>query len=257
LGSALNCNGCTITGPTTVVGGDTVSNNGQLNGSPNRTYASAIADPYAATLTHAFLTARMSPQPCASPVLGSQTYSGNCVKSGDLTFTGPGTIDLLPRTYWITDGGNLVLNGLAGNIALTCRACSPGREGVTIIFTQGAAGTIGTLLESGNVTINLNAPGAGAYAGLLMVQDPVAGATNGTIGSNAIWRLSGLIYFPNANLSFVGNIQTDTSNCLVAVANRLSFLTGSVSSLLQDVRPPARPPHQRSCPSSSPLEARA
>jgi Flp pilus assembly protein TadG len=46
-GSALNCNGCTITGPTTVVGGDAVSNNGHLNGSPNRTYASAVANPYA------------------------------------------------------------------------------------------------------------------------------------------------------------------------------------------------------------------
>ncbi len=38
--SALNCNGCTIAGPTTAVGGDAVSNGGQLNGSPNRTYAS-------------------------------------------------------------------------------------------------------------------------------------------------------------------------------------------------------------------------
>jgi Flp pilus assembly protein TadG len=31
-GSALNCNSYTITGPTTVVGGDAVSNGGQLNG---------------------------------------------------------------------------------------------------------------------------------------------------------------------------------------------------------------------------------
>jgi Flp pilus assembly protein TadG len=226
-GSALNCNGCTITGPTTVGGGDTVSNNGQLNGSPNRTYASAIADPYAATLTHAFLTAGMSSKPrCASPVLGSQTYSGNCVNNGDLTFTGPGTIDLVPGTYWITDG-NLVLKGLAGNIALTCTACSPGREGVTIIFTQGAAGTIGTFSELGNVSsITLHAPGAGlGYAGLLMIQDPIASARDGTIGGNSISTLSGLIYFPKSHLSLVGNIRTDTSNCLVAVANTLS-LTG-------------------------------
>jgi hypothetical protein len=219
-GSALNCNGCTITGPTTVVGGDAVSNGGQLNGSPNRTYASAIADPYAATLTHAFLT---------TPPLSVKCDLSNiippCIIPGGQSLTG--TVDLSPGTYWITDG---VLN-LSG--ILKCTKCVPGGRGVTIIFTQGSAGTIGTLSESGNATINLNAPAPGAgvaYPGLLMVQDPLAGPTSVTIGGNPPSTLSGLIYFPNANLSFVGNIQADTStNCLVAVANSLSLLTGSVN----------------------------
>jgi hypothetical protein len=256
--SALNCNNCTITGPTTVVGGDTVSNNGQLNGSPNRTYASPIADPYAATLTHAFLTSGMLMTPCISAVSGppgALTYSylpPHCVISGGpqnpfpsnvtikllpgtqiangLWFTGNGTIILSPGTYWITDGN--LSNGLTGNITLGCAGCSPDGPGVTIIFTttQGSGGTIGTLSEIGNVTTILNAPapGFGPYAGLLMVQDPVAGATSGTIGGNPTSTLSGLIYFPNSNLSLVGNIQTDSSNCLVAVANSLS-LTGSIS----------------------------
>jgi Flp pilus assembly protein TadG len=43
--SALNCNGCTIAGPTTAVGGDVVSNNGQLNGSPNRTLRAPLPTP--------------------------------------------------------------------------------------------------------------------------------------------------------------------------------------------------------------------
>jgi hypothetical protein len=56
-----------------------------------------------------------------------------------------------------------------------------------------------------------------------MVQDMAAGAvTIGNAGS-----LGGLIYFPQTNLSFAGNIQPDTSNCLVAVANSLS-LTGNI-----------------------------
>jgi hypothetical protein len=229
LGSALSCNGCTIMGPTTVVGGDTVSNGGQLNGSPNRTYASAIADPYAATLTHAFLTASM-PEPvpvCNAPPFGT----GHCKIVGPLSLTGtinlpawtqiagtlsvigPATVNLSPGTYWITDGSLT----LSGNITLS-------GAGVTIIFTttKGSAGTIGTLSETGNVTTILNAPGSGPYAGLLMVQDTVANASGGTIGNAA--SLDGLIYFPNTNLSFVGNIQTGTSNCLVAVAKSLSLM---------------------------------
>jgi hypothetical protein len=141
-----------------------------------------------------------------------------------LSFTGNGTINLVPGTYWITDG-SLTLNG---NITLTCTTCSPGGPGVTIIFTttQGIAGTIGTLSEIGNITTILNAPGSGPYAGLLMVQDTVASALSGTIGNGGS-TVSGLIYFPKTSLSFVGNIQTDTSNCLVTVANILN-LTGTI-----------------------------
>jgi Flp pilus assembly protein TadG len=252
--SALNCNSCTITGPTTAVGGDAVSNGGQLNGSSNRTYASAIADPYAGTLTHTFLTAGMPTAACSPPTVtgppGAQTYSypvtGNCIISspynsipsgsivalsagtqiaGGLSFTGSGTINLSAGTYWITDG-NL---SLTGNITLECPSCSPGGPGVTIIFTQGTGGAIGTLAEIGNVTTIINAPSSGINVGLLLVQDAVAGANYippgaGTIGNAG--SLDGLIYFPNTNLSLAGNIQTP-SNCLVAIASQF-YLTGNI-----------------------------
>ncbi len=222
LGTALNCNGCTIAGPTTVVGGDTVSNGGQLNGSPNRTYASAIADPYAATLTHAFLTGSISTTPACNPAtIGTQTsLNGNCVIAGDLALTG--IINLSPGTYWVTDG-SLKVSG-----KLECTGCSPGSFGVTIIFTttHGSAGTIGTLWPTGPLTITLNAQSTGAYAGYLIVQDAVAGAIPTTFG-NPSATLSGLLYFPSTSLSLLGNVQTDTSNCLVVVADSLS-LTGNI-----------------------------
>jgi hypothetical protein len=94
---------------------------------------------------------------------------------------------------------------------------------------RGGAGAIGTLSLSGNPAITLNAPRAGTYPGLLMVQDTVPGVTpagGGTISSPSA-MLSGLIYFPSTSLSFAGNIQTDAANCLVTVARSLS-LTGTV-----------------------------
>jgi Flp pilus assembly protein TadG len=255
-GTALNCNGCTVAGPTTVVGGDTVSNNGHLNGSRNRTYASAIADPYAASLTHAFLTSGMlTTTPCSLKVKGeTYTYSPptynppNCVITGGprlpgnttinlspgtqiaggLSVTGPATVNLSPGTYWVTDG-SLMLAG-----ALTCQGCSPGGPGVTIIFTttQGSLPKIGTLqVPTGqSLILNLNAPSTVPYAGLLIVQDTVPGvpydSRDTTIG-NPSARLSGLLYFPSTKLSFVGTV-TENPNCLVAVADSF-HITGNIT----------------------------
>jgi hypothetical protein len=82
-----------------------------------------------------------------------------------------------------------------------------------------------------NPTIdNLNAPTSGTYAGLLMVQDTVAGATYtttakfyGTPGQT----LNGLLYTPNSNLDFQGNPSV-TNSCLLVVANSL-LLNGNSS----------------------------
>jgi Flp pilus assembly protein TadG len=218
-----------------------------LTSPPPQTFAPRITDPYQPPacnnntpplcLTHSFLTSGMPGTQC-SPLalpLGNCKTGGPLLNppfpwnlsagteiDGDLWFTGDGTVNLSPGTYWIKDGSLK----LTGNITLACSNCSPGGAGVTIIFT--GTGRIGTLLPIGSLTITLNAPGSGIYAGLLMVQDTVAGANydvGGTIG-NAGSPFSGLLYFPSTNLAFVGNIQT-TSNCLVAVASQFSF-TGNV-----------------------------
>jgi hypothetical protein len=160
--------------------------------------------------------------PSGSTIVLSAGTQGTQI-AGTLSFSG--TITLSPGTYWVTDG-NLMLAG-----ALTCQGCSPGGLGVTIIFTTTQGITIGSLQvpPGQSLTINLNAPSTGPYAGYLMVQDAVPGVTlipGSPIGSPSA-TLSGLLYFPSTSLSFVGNVQTDPSNCLVAVANSLS-LTGTI-----------------------------
>jgi Flp pilus assembly protein TadG len=251
--------------------------NGYDLSSPAQLGGPNVADPYAGTLTHAFLTAGMPapttacPAPTATGSPGNQTitYRGNCFISGGLSvsgndtlnlssgtqitgglsftgngtinlsgdtqidgglnFIGNGTINLSSGTYWLTDGSLTE----TGNVTLDCPSCSPGGAGTTIIFTttQGSAGTIGTFQPTGNLTVDLNAPGSGTYAGYLFLQDDtVAGVTpasGGTIGNTASSdTLNGLIYFPGSNLNFVGNISP-SANCLAAVANTFTF-TGNI-----------------------------
>jgi Flp pilus assembly protein TadG len=151
-----------------------------------------------------------------------------------ITFTGgsPSTAATATATVsngviWITDG-DLALDS---NGLLECTTCNASTGvGVTIIFTAGPLNKIGAPTMQSNPNIdNLNAPGSGTYASLLMVQDTVAGASytttaqfQGTPGQT----LSGLIYTPNSNLSFQGN-PSITDNCLLVVANQLTLAGNS------------------------------
>jgi hypothetical protein len=126
--------------------------------------------------------------------------------------------------FWMTDG-DLQLG--PGGGTLECTACSSATGvGVTIIFTAGPANKIGAPTMQSNATINnLNAPRSGTYAGLLMVQDTVSGASyttsakfDGTPGQT----LNGLVYLPNSSLGFQGNPSV-TSSCLLVISKALTL----------------------------------
>jgi Flp pilus assembly protein TadG len=126
---------------------------------------------------------------------------------------------------WITDGDL----ALQANGVLECTTCVAGTAaGVTIIFTTTAAsgGYIGAPTMQSNPTIdNLSAPTSGTYAGLLMVQDTVSGATyttSATFQGTPGQTLNGLVYTPNSNLTFQGN-PSITNSCLLVVANQLTM----------------------------------
>ena len=130
-------------------------NSGPLIGAP------PVADPYASTLTHTFLTTGM-PTTCAS----GPPYPANSQICGGLKVTG--TLNLLPGTYWITDGDLDIKNS-----TLECTTCVPGGAGVTIILTTAkpSGGQVGTLTLGANGVLNLSAPGSGTFAGLVLIQD--------------------------------------------------------------------------------------
>jgi Flp pilus assembly protein TadG len=130
-GSALNCNGCTITGPTTVVGGDAVSNNGHLNGSPNRTYASAVADP-SPTGTPCIEVNGTSIEP-------GYYCNGIQLNSGEIYRMAPGGVYHIDKVFNISNGSTLIANG------------------VTIVINSGGAMQV----VGANSTLNISAPPTG------------------------------------------------------------------------------------------------
>ena len=182
--------------------------------------APTVADPYAGTLSHSYITAGMPTSLCKPTTSGSVTVykTGNCKFSGLNIKTGY-TVDLAPGTYWVT--GNLVVQS---NGRLECSICDPVKgTGVTIILTSQTS-KIGYVSIS-NATFELNAPSSGRFAGVVMVQDanglPYTRSYN-TVTGAAGATLSGLVYFPKTSMTFHGSPSTTGPKCLLLVVSSLN-----------------------------------
>jgi len=186
--------------------------------SPPRIGAPIVADPYANTLTHAFLTTGMTAANNCTPTINgtSTTYpTGNCIIPSPGLQIPAGqtqTIDLAPGTYWVN--GDLTIPPTG---TLRCSTCDNVKgTGVTIILA-GRASISGA-------PFTLNAPSFGPFAGLVMVQDvgdlplsqgsQISGAPGSTV--------NGLIYFPKSSMTFHGNPGAAGPKCLILVINWLS-----------------------------------
>lgn len=213
-----------------------------------------VADPYAGTLTHSFLTRSMPTAGSCTPSLtgGLTTYTGNCVIAGtsltepNIKLTGDTqisnswtilsrqTVDLAPGTYWVT--GNLTVQS---NGVIKCSACDNAvGTGVTIILTT-QTNKIGALSIASNAMFNLNAPNSGPFAGLLIVQDSNSlppnttyRSSHSTIGGAPGATLNGLVYFPNSSMKFHGNPSVSGPRCLLLVVGTVNV--NATSSLETD-----------------------
>jgi Flp pilus assembly protein TadG len=206
---------------------------------PPQIGANYVPDPYASTLTHSnFVTDGLSSTTaaCTSSSGGKNltNYANpggtepGCIIAGGLDIKNS-TVNLAPGTYWLT--GNLTLE--SGNGAtLECTACSNGGAGVTIILTAPlTGGTVGTVTLDSNADLDLNAPSSGPFAGMVLIQD-----SNGLPGgialpnpddfnaqANATETLSGLVYFPDAAVTFQGTPVASGPQCLLLVANTVAL----------------------------------
>jgi Flp pilus assembly protein TadG len=190
-GSALYCNGCTIAGPTNVVGGDAVSNSGQLKGSPNRSYASPIADPYAGIA--------VGPMPsCHMPDVvvhgGAITPKDRYCQGIQVDGTDGWTLTMSPGVYYVDKQF-----GIQNGATLSA-------DGVTIIIN-------GQIYVGPSAMLTIIAPTAGTagpFPGIAIFGPSALPVIQDFAG---ISHIQGAIYFPSQTIQFDSTSQLDPSLC--------------------------------------------
>jgi hypothetical protein len=145
----------------------------------------------------------------------SVTIPGPAVPGGTICYdgisnTGSGTITFPTGTYVIN--GNFSNSGSAG---------LSGTTGVTFYMAPGN----NTLSISGSGTINLAAPNAGVYSGILFYQDSGDTKTISISGSSS-GTFSGIFYAPTAELDLTGSSGASFNTDLVVSS---LTITGSVN----------------------------
>lgn len=134
------------------------------------------------------------------------TLTPGCYKSLDLK----GVATLLPGTYYI-DGGDVKIGAQAKIVGV----------GVTIVMT-GPNGKAGKLTINAGAELELSAPSTGDYAGILFYRDRRADNTEVKVSGGSNLFLSGALYFPTADIEFVGHSGMDV-RCLQLVGQRMKF----------------------------------
>ncbi len=147
------------------------------------------------------------PAGCSSPV-NSNPNSNITVSPGrycgGLQFRG--TAHLEPGVY-IIDGGTFQTNAQS-NIS---------GDGVTIIMTNGAS-----LQMNGGATVELSAPTAGDYAGVVMMADRDDPFQRQKINGKSSSDLQGALYFPTQSVEVLGAANTG-NGCTMVVAHQVKL----------------------------------
>lgn len=133
----------------------------------------------------------------SNPVAGT-VYS-------DWTIQGTASVSLAPGTYYVN--GPITLSGQASLAGV----------GVTIVSSGAISISGGTKV---NLLAALNGGTGGAIPGVVIASSTIQPSQ---ITGNSPPLLTGIVYFPNADLTFSGTSQTGTQGCLEIVANSVTF----------------------------------
>jgi hypothetical protein len=194
-----------------------------------------VPDPYAG------LASNIPSNPCASypqepskhsdPSLPAsnqwgtdQSLSGNKIVCGDLQLTSDVTINAPTGAVLVIENGQLDTNGH------TIRTASG--SAVTIVYS-GTSGGSYTHAPTGGGTLDIQAPSSGPWSGVAMYQDPslTTGVDMSAAGNSPTWDITGLVYMPNANVTFSGavNKSSNGASCFSMVVGDITINgTGSI-----------------------------
>jgi Flp pilus assembly protein TadG len=185
-----------------------------------------VADPYSG------LKSNIPSNPCTSypqepskkgtPLPASNLWSGGVslpatyFVCGDLQLTGNVTItSTSPGSVLVIENGQLDTNGYT--------FASASGSAITVIFS-GTSGSY-THAPTGGGTLNIQAPSSGTWSGVALYQDPslTSGVDISAAGNSPTWDITGLVYLPNASVTFSGavNKSSDGASCFVMVANNV------------------------------------
>ncbi|MBS0409025.1 MAG: hypothetical protein JSR86_03840 [Proteobacteria bacterium] len=183
------------------VGGATLTSGAHLTGcAAAQTGMGPVGDPYAST------PIPVASGPCLSSNGGSLSPGRYC---GGMSLKNH--VTLQPGVYLI-DGGTLSANANADVSGV----------GVTLIFLNSASISL-----NGNSTFNISAPTTGTYAGFLMIGDRTNTNVSNTINGTATSSMTGNIYFPAQDVSYLGNF-TGSNGCTHIVARTVQW-TGNTT----------------------------
>lgn len=199
-----------------------VSAVGNINSSSNfapgtlfTPYNVAQRDPYASLPDPAIISngQNIGVNPNQTRSLSPGTYRSFDIK---------GTANLAPGVYYI-DGRN------GGGLDIGSQAVLNG-TGVTFVLTNSnftsaaSTGTAAAVRINGGARLNLTAPTAGTFKGVLIYQDRRAAAMSETVqvNGNSASRLRGAIYTPRNEMRFNGTSGMDI-DCLQMIGFRITF----------------------------------
>lgn len=148
---------------------------------------------------------------------GNQQFCGDVQLSGNVTLTGSQTTIVIQNGRLDLHGYKIsTASGAAATIVFSgTNSSSYSHYPVTTNFPNGTKGP-------GPATIDITAPTSGVWSGVALYQDPAL-TTNVSFneaGNSPAWNITGLAYFPKADIGFSGIVNKSATGkqCFVLVA---------------------------------------
>jgi hypothetical protein len=139
------------------------------------------------------------------------------VYCGGIELRSQAAVTFNPGTYYLAGGG---LNANAGAQLLG--------DGVTFVNTSKPGYAYDRIWINGGALIDLKAPTAGLWQGILFYQDPSINSSKVNVfNGGPSMKLTGIVYFPTTSTKFSGDFGTD-ANQLLMIGDKMEF-TGNTS----------------------------